>query len=55
MTELLAQATTLFNWVMTSLASVVNTITANPILLLGFLMSLCGFVVGYVRRLMNLS
>ncbi len=55
MTDLLSQATALFTWVMTQLAAVVTTITGNPILLLGFLMSLCGFVIGIVRRLMNLS
>ena len=55
MTELLAQATSLFTWVTTNLAALVTTITSNPILLLGFLMSLVGFVVGITRRLMNLS
>lgn len=55
MTELLASASTLFSWVMTQLASVITTITGSPLLLLGFLMSLCGFVIGIVRRLMNLS
>ena len=55
MTELLAQATSLFTWVTTNLATLVTTITSNPILLLGFLMSLVGFVVGITRRLMNLS
>lgn len=55
MTELLAQATQLFTWVTTNLATIVTTITANPILLLGFLMALCGFVIGITRRLMNLS
>lgn len=49
------EATTLFTWVMTSLSSIVTTITANPILYMGFLMSLVGFVVGIMRRLMNLS
>lgn len=55
MTELLASATTLFTWVMTQLGSVITTITASPLLLLGFLMSLVGFVIGITRRLMNLS
>lgn len=55
MTELLASATTLFSWVMTQLASIISTITSNPLLLLGFLMSLVGFVIGITRRLMNLS
>lgn len=52
---LLADATKLFSWVMTCLGSIVTTITSNPILLIGFLMALCGFVVGFARRLMNLS
>lgn len=55
MTALLSQATELFSWVMTQLAAVVTTITSNPILLLGFLMALVGFVIGITRRLMNLS
>lgn len=55
MTALLADATTLFTWVMTQLSTVVTTISSNPILLLGFLMALVGFVVGITRRLMNLS
>ncbi len=52
---LLKYAGDLFSWVMTSLGSVISTILENPILLLGFLMVLCGFVIGIVRRLMNLS
>lgn len=55
MATLLEQATSLFTWVTTNLATLVTTITSNPILLLGFLMSLVGFVVGITRRLMNLS
>lgn len=52
---LLDSATKLFTWVMSSLGTVITTITSNPLLLLGFLMALCGFVIGIVRRLMNLS
>lgn len=55
MTELLAAATSLFSWVMTQLGTVITTITSNPLLLLGFLMALVGFVIGITRRLMNLS
>lgn len=55
MTELLAAATSLFSWVMTQLGSVITTITSSPLLLLGFLMALVGFVIGITRRLMNLS
>lgn len=55
MTELLAAATSLFTWVMTQLGTVITTITGSPLLLLGFLMALVGFVIGITRRLMNLS
>lgn len=54
MTTLLEQATSLFTWVTSNLATIVTTITSNPILLLGFLMALCGFVIGITKRLMNL-
>lgn len=52
---LLDSGTKLFAWVMTQLGTVISTITSNPILLLGFLMALVGFVIGITRRLMNLS
>lgn len=55
LSALLEQATALFTWVMTSLSNVVTTITSNPILLLGFLMTLVGFVIGITRRLMNIQ
>lgn len=55
MTTLLSSATELFTWVMNNLGEIVTTITSNPILLMGFLMSLVGFVIGITRRLMNLS
>lgn len=55
MAKLLEDATALFTWVMTQLATVVTTISSNPILLLGFLMALVGFVIGITKRLMNLS
>lgn len=55
MTELLAAGTSLFSWVMTQLASVITTITSNPILLLSFLMVLVGFVFGILRRLININ
>lgn len=54
--DILTQATALFNWVFTtSLPTIVTTITSNAILLIGLLISLCGLVVGMMRRLMNLS
>lgn len=55
MTELLAAATSLFTWCMTNIATLITTITSNPILLLSFLMVLCGFVFGLLRRLININ
>lgn len=55
MTELLEAATALFTWVTTNLATIINTVASNPLLLMGFLTSLVGLVIGVVRRLMNLS
>lgn len=54
--DILTQATSLFNWIFTtSLPTIVTTLTSNAILLIGLLISLCGLVVGMMRRLMNLS
>lgn len=35
--------------------SVVSTITANPILMVGFILSIAGFAVGTVKRLVKLG
>ena len=55
MTDILAQATLLFTWVFTQLATVVTTITTNPLLLFGFLITLVGLVVGIFKRLSNIG
>lgn len=55
MTELLAAATELFTWTMTSMGSVITTVTSNPLLLLSFMMTLVGFVVGMFRRVINVN
>ena len=55
MTELLAAATELFTWVTTNLGTIITTVTSHPLLLLGFLTSLVGLVIGVTRRLMNLG
>lgn len=56
MTDILSQATLLFQWVFTtSLPTVVTTITGNPLLLFGFLITLVGLVVGIFRRLSNIG
>lgn len=55
MSSILEQASTLFTWVMGNLATIVTTIAGSPLLILGFLLSLIGFCVGIVKRLMNLG
>lgn len=55
MGEILESGTDLFGWVLSGLGTIVTTITSNPILLIGFLIVLCGFVVGITKRLMNIQ
>lgn len=42
MTAFLEQATALFSWVMTNLGTIVTTVTGNPLMMVGFLMTLVG-------------
>lgn len=51
MADFLALATQLLTWVLTSVGSVITTIMANPILLIGFMILLISFVVGLVIRI----
>lgn len=46
----LAFATQLLSWCLSSMASVINTIIANPILLIGFLIMLVSLAFGLVFR-----
>lgn len=55
MADILSQATLLFTWVFNQLATVVTTITSNPLLLFGFLITLVGLVVGIFKRLSNIG
>ncbi len=54
MATLLEAATQLFTWSMTNLATVVSTVLSNPLLLMGFLLGIVGFVIGLTKRLMNI-
>lgn len=53
--DILTQAGLLFNYVFTSLGTVVSTITSNPLLLFGFLITLVGLVIGIFKRLSNIG
>lgn len=55
MSDLLAQAKLLFDWVFQNLATVVSTILSNPLLLFGFLITLVGLVIGVFKRLSNIG
>lgn len=55
MSDFLAQATLLFSWVMTNLGTIVTTVTANPLMFVGFLMTLVGFSIGIFKRLVNVQ
>lgn len=46
----LAFATQLLSWCLSSMASIINTIIANPLLLIGFLILLVSLAFGLVFR-----
>lgn len=50
MTDFLGYATQLLGWCLTSMASIINVIVANPILLIGFLITLVSLAFGLVFR-----
>lgn len=50
MADFLAQATTLLTWCLTSIGSIVSTIVAQPILLVGFMITLVSLAFGLVFR-----
>lgn len=53
--DILSSASELFTWVFGRLGTVISTITSNPLLLFGFLITLVGLVVGIFRRLSNIG
>lgn len=50
MAEFLSTATTLLTWCLTSMGSIITTIMANPILLIGFMISIVSLAFGLVFR-----
>lgn len=48
---LLNMATELLTWLVTSMTSLINFITDNPIILMMMLITLVGLVVGYLFRI----
>lgn len=50
MTNFLQMATEVLTWLLTSMASIVSTIMANPILVIGFIVLIISFAFGLVFR-----
>ena len=50
MSGLLENGTTVLTWVLTSIGEVCEVIVAQPLLLLGTICMLIGFVYGIIRR-----
>lgn len=55
MTAFLGDAGKLFAFTMQGLGKVVQTVSSNPLMMIGFLLALTGFVIGIFRRLVNVS
>jgi len=51
LTDLLASAGEMFTWFLTQMGSLITFITSNPIILIMFLILLCGAVVGMFMRI----
>lgn len=51
LSDLLSNATEMLTWFITSMASIVNFITGNPIVLVMFLIMLSGAAVGMFFRI----
>lgn len=50
LTSFLSTATEVLSWLLTSMASIITTIMANPILVIGFIIMVISFAFGLVFR-----
>lgn len=53
LTSVLTMATELLTWLITSMGSVVSFIFAHPLILVMFLIMLCGAVLGFFFRIFH--
>lgn len=51
LTNILEMGTELWTWLISQMTSVITFISANPLILVFFVMSICGFVVGILMRI----
>lgn len=51
MSNVLSMATELMTWVITQMSSILTFITSNTLILVFFIMTICGFAVGMLMRI----
>lgn len=49
--DILAMATELLTWVITSMGSILTFITQNPVILIFLIITIVGFAVGFLMRI----
>nr|WP_296483264.1 hypothetical protein [uncultured Acetatifactor sp.] len=51
MSNVLSMASELMSWVITQMAAILTFITGNTLILVFFIMTICGFAVGFLMRI----
>lgn len=51
MSNILSMATELMTWVITQMAAILTFVTSNTLILVFFIMTICGFAVGFLMRI----
>lgn len=51
MTEVLSGAAEILTWLITQMGAVVNFVTSNPLIMVGFLVSIAGLAINFFLRL----
>lgn len=51
MSNVLSLATELMTWVITQMGAILTFITGNTLILMLFVMTICGFAVGFLMRI----
>ena len=51
MSNILSMASELMTWVITQMAAILTFVTSNTLILVFFIMTICGFAVGFLMRI----
>lgn len=51
MSNVLAMATEMMTWVITQMGAILTFITSNTLILVMFIMTICGFALGFLMRI----